>query len=226
MLFGVSEKMAGVRKFLSLFVLMWLLFLASSLGMAGDIKVFVNGNDCGLLVDLFIDASEIRVTADKCVESTPPTEPPPPPDNLVDPTCISSGGSLCRYFELPFKNINYTEKIQPGHRDVYHLKIPVSGSFPAPNQNVFLYFSVVDHGAEVSLNMGISKVKGRVELGAGEDGHCYTGPGTELGLSAATDEKGSKCLMDDGHDYYFTLENLDSKIAGDYRFEFKYEWYQ
>lgn len=207
----------------SLVAMAILLFLVTSPSLAGDIRVFFNGSDCGLLTNLSIDASSIQLTAGSCGDSEPPVEPPP--DNLVDPACTSSGGSLCRYFELPIENTNYTENIQPGHRDVYHVKIPASGDFSPPKQNMILYFSVVDHGTEVSLNIGISKVKGRVKPEQGENSYCYTGPGTELSFSAATDDQHSKCVMDYAQDYYFTIENLDAKLAGDYRFSLKHVEY-
>ena len=220
----LAEKRAdSVRKSASLVAMAILFFLVSSVSLAGDIRVFVNGADCGLLDSLSIDASSIQLTAGSCGEPQPPVEPPP--DNPVDPACTSSGGNLCHYFKLPLENTNYTKRIEPDHRHVYHVEIPASRSFSPPKLNMILYFSVVDHGAEVSLNIGISKIIGRVSPEQGEASYCYTGPGTELSFSAATDAQHTKCLVDFGENYYFTVENLDDKLAGDYRLSLKHEEY-
>lgn len=137
---------------------------------------------------------------------------------LVDPACVGDA-SVCVDKELDITTSkNYDATILPKHRNVYGFHTPKKPT--EGRRNFIFYFSVVDHGAEVNLNLGLSKVKGRVQPEPGDVVSCYTGPGTELSFSAATDGQYTKCLMEYDRDYYFTIENLDD-IKGGYRFSFK-----
>ena len=136
-----------------------------------------------------------------------------------DPACADP--LACRYFELDIEvSDNYDKHIAPLTRHVYHFRSPTRESIPAPYENRFIRFGVVDHGAEIQLNLGLSKVKGRTEPGSGEAVECFTGPGTELSLSMATDDTYTYCVMEFDTDYYFTIESLDENINGGYRFSF------
>jgi len=137
----------------------------------------------------------------------------------TDEAC--TGDSSCRVFELNIDvSANYDGHILPLARHVYHFRSPTRESIAAPFENRLIRFGVVDHGAEVLLNLGLSKVKGRTQPGSGEAPECFTGPGTELSLTMATDDTYTDCIMEFDTDYYFTIENLDEKIIGGYRFSF------
>jgi hypothetical protein len=137
----------------------------------------------------------------------------------TDEAC--TGDSTCRVFELNIDvSDNYDGHIAPLTRHVYHFRSPTKESISAPFENRLIRFGVVDHGAEVSLNLGLSKVKGRTQPGNGEVAECFAGPGTELSLTMATDDKFTDCVMEFDSDYYFTIESLDANINGGYRFSF------
>jgi len=137
----------------------------------------------------------------------------------IDPACTVD--STCTFFELNIEvSDNYDGHIAPLTRHVYHFRSPARESIPAPFEDRYIRFGVVDFGAEVSLNLGLSKVKGRTQPGDGEASECFTGPGTELSLGMATDDRYTDCIMEFDTDYYFSIENLDSSINGGYRFSF------
>lgn len=137
----------------------------------------------------------------------------------TDEAC--TGDSTCRLFELSIDvSDNYDGHILPLSRHVYHFRSPTRESIPAPFENRLIRFGVVDHGAEVQVNLGLSKVMGRTQPGAGEADECFAGPGTELSLTMATDDEFTDCIMEFDTDYYFTIENLSAKIIGGYRFSF------
>lgn len=205
------------------FVILFVVCLFSArLNSAEYISVIFNGKDCGSLKQLSITGATVIVDAEACSDQEPSPEPPPepPPEVLIDPACTATP-SICGYFELPIdRSTNYEGHINPGHRAIYHFKSPVKTDLIPPNENRLIRFTVVDHGAEVSINLGISQVKGRIKPEGDDSAACFTGPGTELSLVTATDETYTKCVMAFETDYYFTIENLDATITGGYILEF------
>ena len=136
----------------------------------------------------------------------------------IDEICIEE--SACSFYELSIEVSNhYDGHIAPWARHVYHFRSPTRESL-APDENRYIRFSVIDHGAAVQVNLGLSKVKGRTQPGSGEAAECFTGPGTQLNLAMATDDEYTNCIMEFDTDYYFTIENVDSSTNGDYRFTF------
>lgn len=141
---------------------------------------------------------------------------------LIDPAC-SGADSVCTSFELDVdKNVYYDEQIKASERHVYHFRSPTRESLEAPSENLFMHFVVVDHHPEtaVSINLGLSKIVGRTQPGSGEVVKCFTGPGTELSLSMATDDTFTDCVIEFNTNYYFTIESLSNTIIGAYRFQF------
>ena len=135
----------------------------------------------------------------------------------TDEAC--TGGSTCRFFELNIDvSDNYDGHLAPLTRHVYHFKSPTRDSIPAPFENRLIRFGVVDHGAEVQVNLGLSKVKGRTEPGSGEAPECFAGPGTELSLTMATDDEFTYCIREYDTVYYFSIESLNHSMDGVYRF--------
>lgn len=124
-------------------------------------------------------------------------------------------------FELDINvSDNYDGHIRPNAYHTYRFRSPTRESIDAPDTERYMRFGVVDHGAEVSLNIGLSKVPARTEPGIGEDPSCFSGPGTELSLAIATDDTYTNCIMEFDTEYFFSIENLDDEITGGYRFSF------
>ena len=193
--------------------------VSSSLVLAGEKYVFVNGEACGRLEHLTITLSDVVVTTEfDCGTQEPaPIIPEPPESNEVDPDCIDDP-SICEYFDLPDVNATYDKRIGPGQRHVYQYKTPILDP-NAEKKNYWVMFQVIDHGASAFLKLGLSKVKGKTDP-EGEVVDCFKGPRIQLSLAAGTDNTYTNCVIDDGTDYYFTIESMETENPGDYRFQF------
>ncbi len=179
---------------------------------AGELSVFVNGEACGKLEQLAVNASSITIISDRdCGEPITPS---------VDPACVGAQ-SVCDDFKLLINvSDNYDGHIDPGRRHVYHFTSPALDA-DSNEPNYVIMFTVIDHGAIAVLKLGLSKVKGRIEPQGDELAECFSDARTQLSLTGGTDSTYAECMIEPDTDYYFTIVNVEDAQAGDYRFQFK-----